>query len=208
MKTEINPQESKRAFAFELWKKAAMPKVTLFKTLKISRVIKVGKRRGMKTNMLMCWCIGQAASGIEEFYTLPVGEHLWQFDRLAVNTVVLAKDGVARLCDIPFSDDIQKFNADYLRLTKQVYDTSKDYLLGDEYMVIDTSALVECDLDGVVSVYSEMFSNPFLAWGKYRRGLFKTLLPISFQFHHAQMDGFEAARFLNALQNAIYKLKV
>ena len=133
---------------------------------------------------------------------------MWQFDRLAVNTVVLAKDGVARLCDIPFSDDIQKFNADYLRLTKQVYDTSKDYLLGDEYMVIDTSALMECELDGVVSVYSEMFSNPFLAWGKYRRGLFKTLLPISFQFHHAQMDGFEAARFLNALQDAIYKLKV
>ena len=208
MRTEINPQESKRAFAFELLKKAAMPKVTLLKTLNVSRVIKVGKRSVMKTNMLMCWCIGQAASGIEEFYTLPVGEHLWHFDRLAVNTVVLANVGVARLCDIPFSKDIQQFNADYLRLTKQVYDSSKDYLLGDEYMVIDTSALVECDLDGVVSVYSEMFSNPFLAWGKYRRGLFKTLLPISLQFHHAQMDGFEAARFLNALQAAIYELKV
>ena len=208
MRTEINPQESKRAFTFELLKKAAMPKVTLLKTLNVSRVIKVGKRSVMKTNMLMCWCIGQAASGIEEFYTLPVGEHLWHFDRLAVNTVVLANVGVARLCDIPFSKDIQQFNADYLRLTKQVYDSSKDYLLGDEYMVIDTSALVECDLDGVVSVYSEMFSNPFLAWGKYRRGLFKTLLPISLQFHHAQMDGFEAARFLNALQAAIYELKV
>lgn len=94
MKTEINPQESKRAFAFDLWKKAAMPKVTLFKTLNVSRVIKVGKRSGMKTNMLMCWCIGQAASGIEEFYTLPVGEHLWKFDRLAVNTVVLQRTGL------------------------------------------------------------------------------------------------------------------
>ena len=58
------------------------------------------------------------------------------------------------------------------------------------------------------SVYSELFTNPFLAWGKYRRGLFKTTLPISFQFHHAQMDGFEAARFLNGLQETINGLTI
>ena len=61
-------------------------------------------------------------------------------------------------------------------------------------------------IDGVASVYSELFTNPFLAWGKYHQGLFKTTLPISFQFHHAQMDGFEAARFLNGLQEVINKL--
>jgi chloramphenicol O-acetyltransferase type A len=36
--------------------------------------------------------------------------------------------------------------------------------------------------------------------------MFKTTLPISFQFHHAQMDGFEAARFLNGLQGVIDEL--
>ena len=36
--------------------------------------------------------------------------------------------------------------------------------------------------------------------------MFKTTLPISFQFHHAQMGGFEAARFLNGLQEVIDKL--
>ena len=66
-----------------------------------------------------------------------------------------------------------------------MHDTNEDHLLGDEYMAVDTSTLVECEIDGVASVYSELFTNPFLAWGKYRRGLFKTTLPISFQFHHA-----------------------
>lgn len=85
MKQEINPQDSPRGFAFELWKTAGMPKVTIFKTFDITRLIKVAKRSGMKTNMLMCWCIGHAASNIEEFYTLPAGGHLWQYDREAVH---------------------------------------------------------------------------------------------------------------------------
>ena len=126
--------------------------------------------------MLMCWCIGHAANPITEFYTLPAGGRLWQYDCLAVNTVVMTSKG--------------------------------EPLLGEQYMAIDTSALSQCEIDGVVSVYSEMFSNPFLAWGKYRRGFFKTTLPVSFQFHHAQMDGFEAARFLNGLQEAINKLDI
>ena len=208
MKKEIDPKESPRGRAFELWKTAGMPKVTIVKTFDISGLVKVAKRSGMKTNMLMCWCIGQAASGIQEFYTLPVGGRLWQYDRLAVMTVVKTMNGDAHLCDIPFSADLRQFNEDYLRLTRQVHETNEDHLLGDDYMAIDTSALAECEIDGVVSVYSELFTNPFLAWGKYHQGLFKTTLPISFQFHHAQMDGFEAARFLNGLQEVIDKLNI
>lgn len=43
-------------------------------------------------------------------------------------------------------------------------------------------------------------------WGKYRRGLFKTSLKVSFQFHHTQMDGDHAARFLELLQSEIDNL--
>ena len=185
-----------------------MPMVTLVKTLDVSRLVKVSKKSGMKFTMLMCWCIGKAASQMEEFYTLPVGGHLWQYDRLAVNTVVKTVNGTVRLCDIPYSEDIHQFNEDYLRLTRQVHDTNEDHLLGDEYMAVDTSTLVECEIDGVASVYSELFTNPFLAWGKYHSKLFKTTLPISFQFHHAQMDGFEAARFLNGLQETVNGLTI
>lgn len=41
---------------------------------------------------------------------------------------------------------------------------------------------------------------PMVMWGKYRQSWFKTILPISFQFHHVQMDGGHAARFLDILQ--------
>ena len=43
-------------------------------------------------------------------------------------------------------------------------------------------------------------------WGKYRKGMFKTTLPVSFQFHHVQMDGGHAARFLDILQKEISKM--
>ena len=165
MRREIDPQSSPRGRAFDLWKDAPMPKVTITKTFNIGRLVTADQRRGLKTNMLMCWCIGHAASPIAEFYTLPAGGRLWQYDRLAVNSVVMTSKGEAHLCDIPFSEDIRQFNEDYIRLTQQVHDTNEDYLLGEQYMAIDTSALSLCEIDSVVSVYSEMFTDPFLAWG-------------------------------------------
>ena len=72
MKRESNPQESNRAEAFRMWMLSPMPMVTLVKTLDVSRLVKVSKKSGMKFTVLMCWCVGKAASQVDEFYTLPV----------------------------------------------------------------------------------------------------------------------------------------
>ncbi len=74
-------------------------------------------------------------------------------------------------------------------------------------MVIGTSAIVDTELDGAVGMNSGIFNNPFLIWGKYRKGLFKTMLKLSFQFHHTQMDGAHAGRFLQRLQETIDSLR-
>lgn len=47
------------------------------------------------------------------------------------------------------------------------------------------------------------YNNPFLIWGKYRRHWFRALLPVSFQFHHSQLDGVPAAQFLERLQEEL-----
>ncbi|MDE6574428.1 MAG: chloramphenicol acetyltransferase, partial [Muribaculaceae bacterium] len=70
-------------------------------------------------------------------------------------------------------------------------------------MVIGTSALAQYDIDGAIGMYSGVFNNPFMIWGAYRRHRFKTRLTVSFQFHHTQMDGAHAARFLDLLQKEI-----
>ncbi|MDE7165646.1 MAG: chloramphenicol acetyltransferase [Bacteroidaceae bacterium] len=204
---EVNPQETTRAYAFEMWMNAPMPMVTFFKTLDVSRMLKVSKRKGMKFNMLMCWCIGKAASQVKEFYMLPVGEKLIRYDSLAVNTIIANSKGEVSSCDIPFSDNPERFNADYLRLTRQVAETCENHDLADR-MVIGTSALAQYDIDGAVGMYSGIFNNPFMIWGKYRKGWFKTTLMVSFQFHHTQMDGAHAAQFLDLLQTEIKSLKV
>ena len=136
---------------------------------------------------------------------LPVGGKLMQYDSIAVNTIVLNREGEVSSCDIPFSDDLAVFNADYLRLTSQVAETSENNDIADS-MVIGTSALAQFDIDGAVGMYSGIFNNPFLIWGRYRKGLFKTRLTVSFQFHHTQMDGAHAAQFLNKLQSVINSL--
>lgn len=70
-------------------------------------------------------------------------------------------------------------------------------------MVIGTSALAGFEIDGAVNIYAGIYNNPFLIWGKYRKKGFRFSLPISFQFHHTQMDGVPAAQFLERLQNTI-----
>ena len=204
---EIDPKQTNRAAAFEMWMNAPMPMVTLFKTLNVTRLLSFSHRHKLKFNMLMCYCIGMAVAQIEEFYLLPVGGKLMEYDKIAVNTVVNTKDGNISTCDIPFSEKLQSFNNDYLRLTKQVGEACQPHEVGDDYMVIGTSALVGCDIDGAVNIYAGVYNNPFVIWGKYRKKLFKTVLPISFQFHHTQMDGGHAAKFLEYLQNEINNIK-
>lgn len=199
---EVNPSETTRAYAFEMWMQAPVPMVTFFKTLDVTRLVRVGKMRGLKFNMLMCWCVGKAASDIKEFYLLPVGNKLIQYDSIAVNTIVANRQGEVSSCDIPFTLDKRLFNDDYLRLTRQVADSCENHDLTDS-MVIGTSALARYEIDGAVGMYSGLFNNPFLIWGKYKRHFWKTVLTVSFQFHHIQMDGAHAARFLGALQKEI-----
>lgn len=203
MKKAINPKETTRAAAFELWMKAPNPMVTFFKTYDVMPLIKAGKNRGMKFNMLLDFCIGRAAASVKEFYLLPVGNQLMQYDKLAVNTIVANRDGEVSSCDIACTDDLDKFNADYLRYTAEVRGTCMDRDLSEEYMVIGTSAIVNAELDGAVGMNSGIFNNPFMIWGKYRVDGDKALLPISFQFHHTQMDGAHAGKFLKNLQEEI-----
>lgn len=204
---EKNPEETTRASAYKLWMKAPNPMVTFFKTYDVMPLIKASKSRGMKFNMLLDFCIGKAAVSVKEFYLLPVGDKLMQYDKIAVNTIVANKDGEVSSCDIAFTDDLEKFNADYLQYTKEVHDTCTDHDLSDDYMIIGTSAIVSVELDGAVGMNSGIFNNPFIIWGKYRIDGDKALLSISFQFHHTQLDGAHAGKFLKNLQDEIKNMR-
>ena len=207
MAREINPKDTTRASAYELWMKAPNPMVTFFKTLDVTNLIKISKRKHLKFNMLLDYCIGKATVSIKEFYVLPVGEKLMQYDSIAVNTIVKNKDGEVSSCDILYSDDLETFSQEYLKYTTQVAETAQDRDLSSDSMVIGTSAIIDTEIDGAVGMNSGIFNNPFIIWGKYRKKGFRYYLPISFQFHHTQMDGSHAGRFLENLQNEINRMK-
>ena len=202
----IDPKTTTRAMAYELWMKAPNPMVTFFKTVDVRNLVRLSKKRGLKFNMLLDWCIGKAASGVKEFYILPVGQDLIRYDTIAVNTIVKNCTGEVSSCDILFSEDLEQFNREYLEHTTRVAQTCVDRDLSENSMVIGTSAIVDTELDGAVGMNSGIFNNPFMIWGRYRKRFFRYTLPISFQFHHTQMDGAHAGRFLENLQLEINKL--
>ena len=207
MRKELNPKDTTRAMAYELWMKAPNPMVTFFKTLDVTNLIRISKRKGMKFNMLLDYCIGKAAVSVKEFYILPVGEKLMQYDKIAVNTIVKNKDGEVSSCDILYVEDLEEYNKQYLKYTVQVAENCQDRDLSNDSMVIGTSAIIDTEIDGAVGMNSGIFNNPFIIWGRYKKRWGRYYLTLSFQFHHTQMDGAHAGRFLANLQNEISSLK-
>ena len=199
----VNPKDTTRAAAYELWMKAPNPMVTFFKTIDVTNLVKFSKKKNLKFNMLLCYCIGNAAAQVKEFYTLPVGEALIQYDTIAVNTIVKNRNGEVSSCDLLQTDDLETFNKDYLKYTRQVAESCQDADLSDHCMVIGTSAIIDTEIDGAVGMNSGIFNNPFMIWGRYRKKFFRYELPVSFQFHHTQMDGAHAGKFLANLQYEI-----
>ena len=206
MPKEIDPKDTTRAAAYELWMKAPNPMVTFFKTFDVTNLMKVSRRKNLKFNMLMDYCIGRAAVTVKEFYILPVGDKLMQYDTIAINTIVKNKEGEVSSCDILYDADLKKFNQQYLKYTAKVAAGCRDRDLSANSMVIGTSAIIDTEIDGAVGMNSGLFNNPFIIWGRYRKKWFRYYLPLSFQFHHTQMDGAHAGRFLANLQNEINSL--
>ena len=137
---------------------------------------------------------------------LPKDGKLYKYDRMAINVIANNVKGGLNYCDVAVSDNLEQFNANYLHLAATISQTCQD-ILDDEAVIVGTSAMTETELDSIVNQYTGIFNNPFLAWGRYHKGWLKTTLPISFQFHHAQMDGSQAARFLEELQKTINTLE-
>lgn len=91
-------------------------------------LVNKSKKNKLKFNMLLDYCIGKAASSIEEFYLLPVGNKLIKYDTIAVNTIVKNKEGEVSSCDILYTDDLEKYNEDYYALQKDdLYTKANNY---------------------------------------------------------------------------------
>ena len=181
MRKEINPKDTTRAFAYELWMKAPNPMVTFFKTLDVTNLRKISKKNNLKFNMLLNYCIGKAAVNIKEFYILPVGKKLMQYDSIAVNTIVKNTMGEVSSCDILYTEDLNVYNEEYLKYTSLVSETCQDRDLSKDSMVIGTSAIIDTEIDGAVGMNSGIFHNPFIIWGKYKKKWLKYYLTLSFQ---------------------------
>lgn len=135
MAEEVNPKDTKRAMAYELWMKAPNPMVSFFKTLDVTNLIRVSKKRHLKFNMLLDYCIGRAAVAVEEFYLLPVGQKLMKYDTIAVNTIVKNVKGGVSSCDILYTGSLERFNHDYLEYTVQFHHTQMDGAHAGRFLV-------------------------------------------------------------------------
>ena len=112
---EIDPQRTNRAQQFEIWKNAPNPMLVFVKKMDVTNLIKISRRKRLKFNMLLDYCIGKAAINQKEFYLLPVGDKLMQFDKIAVNTMVKNHIGGVSSCDIEFNADFNMYSQENMQ---------------------------------------------------------------------------------------------
>ena len=105
---EIDPKTTNRAQQFEIWKNAPNPMLVFVKKMDVTNLIKISRKKHLKFNMLLDYCIGKAAVCQKEFYLLPIGDKLMQFDKIAINTIVKNHTGEASSCDIEFTPDLNR----------------------------------------------------------------------------------------------------
>ncbi len=207
MKREVNPKDTTRGSQFEIWKNAPNPMLVFVKKLDVTNLVRISKKKRLKFNMLMDFCIGKTAVAQKEFYLLPEGDKLMKYDSIAINTMVKNRTGEVSSCDVEFAGDFDSYNRDYLKYTAEVAESCIDRDLSGECMVIGTSAIIDTELEFAGGMYSGIFNNPFIIWGRYSRHFFRYYMNLSFQFHHTQMDGAHAGKFLANLQKTIDELK-
>lgn len=207
MKTEVNPKDTTRGSQFEIWKNAPNPMLVFVKKLDVTNLVRISKKKRLKFNMLMDFCIGKTAVVQKEFYLLPEGDKLMKYDSIAINTMVKNRTGEVSSCDVEFAGNLESYNRDYLKYTAEVAESCVDRDLSGECMVIGTSAIIDTELEFAGGMYSGIFNNPFIIWGRYSRHFFRYYMNLSFQFHHTQMDGAHAGKFLANLQKTIDELK-
>ena len=59
MAKKVNPKDTSREAAYELWMKAPNPMVTFFKIMDVTNLVRLSRKRNLKFNMLMDYCIGK-----------------------------------------------------------------------------------------------------------------------------------------------------
>ena len=66
--------------------------VTIFRTVDITNLMNL-KQQGYQLNMLLCYCIGAAASRCEQFYLLPAETKMLAYERIGVNAIIANQQG-------------------------------------------------------------------------------------------------------------------
>ena len=130
-----------------------------------------------------------------------------QYDSIAVNTIVKNKDGEVSSCDILYTEDLDIYNRGVFKIhCSSLRKAVRTEIYPNDNMVIGTSAIIDTEIDGAVGMNSGIFHNPFIIWGRYKKKWFRYYLNLSFPFHHTQMDGAHAGKFLANLQKEITDL--
>lgn len=152
--------------------------------------------------MLLSWCIARAASGFPEFFRIPCSDGFLSYDQIGAVLEAVFSSGKENVTFIPYHEKLKE-TLQALETIRQIQKTEGYYNVPEDYMILQCGSL-PTDHASVTSASVNSSAFPYFIWCEVQDD---GSLPVSFIFHHAQMDGYEAAVFLETLQNVIFEEK-
>jgi len=164
------------------------------------------KKKGHSFNALLCYCVLLAGEKVNEFHYQIKEDGLYYFDHCKINVIVNSDNGSLYWGDVGYYDNFEDFEKEYFRVCKYCKENNNHYFI-DNGSLIATSAMIGFPFTSITCTKSDSFWDNFVMWGQFEKKLFKTHLNISLRFHHALVDGQQAAQYFATLQDEIKNLK-
>lgn len=154
-----------------------------------------------------CYCVAQAANGVQEFRQRIKGDGIIEYDWCQTSHTVALDDGSYCYCvlesNMSFRDYLPKaIEAQKLAREERSLEDGED---GDSLLFISCMPFLSYS-SLVQPVPSPADSNPRISFGKYYEQNGRLYMPVSVLCHHALVDGLHISRFYATLDMVLTSL--
>jgi len=210
MKIKFDVSNWYRKNQFEFFKNYQDPFFNITTTLDVTKLYEYCKQNKLSISLANLYFTLASANSIDEFKLRIINDEVYSYKIIHIGSTVLNEDNSFSFCYFNFENSLLEFDKKGLQVLENHKQNKKFTPREEEFDLIHCSTLPWISFTGFKHAYNGnegQIGIPKIVFGKmFDEGKLKKI-PISVEVHHALMDGFHVAKFLDIFQEKINQLK-
>jgi len=210
MKKKFNVLNWYRKNQFDFFNNYEDPFFNVSANLEVTNLYRYCKENGLSISLANLYFTLESANSIEEFKLRIIDKEVYLYNKIHIGSTVLNEDNTFSFCYFNFENSLLEFDKKGHQVLENHKKNKKFAPREEEFDLIHCSTLPWISFTGFKHARNGnegQIGIPKIVFGKmFDEGKLKKI-PISVEVHHALMDGFHVAQFLNIFQEKINQLK-